>query len=89
MNQTPDSPKTAPTTYHLHLCFPDGSRFATIPEARGNPRYIHLIDEVLELSDSETPDTPGVHIDTFARLVCVHVDDDRDTLYIRTDGAKP
>lgn len=76
MNQT--------ATYDLLLCNPDGAKIALVPASPQLPRWVHMCDDVCELSDSETPDTPAVHIDSFARVVCVHVDADKHALYVRT-----
>lgn len=72
------------TTYALTLCTEDGRRFAVVPESPANPRYVHVCDEVFELSDNPEPDTPALHVDTFARVGgSVWVDDTKSALFVR------
>jgi hypothetical protein len=74
-------------TYEITLIDADGRKFGHIAAIPALPRFLHLCDEVLEMSDSDEPDTPAVHIDTFARIgSSVWVNDDKFALYVRTTG---
>jgi hypothetical protein len=71
--------------YTLTLIDTDGRRIGAIPEIPVLPRFLHLhVDaEAVELSDDSEPTEDGGHIDSFARVVCVHVDGDKPALYVR------
>jgi hypothetical protein len=75
-----------PMTYSLTLCHPDGALHAVIPDAPVLPRYLHVMEESIALSDDAEPDAEMIANDatTFMRVASsVWVDDERDALFVR------
>jgi hypothetical protein len=68
--------------YQITLIEPDGRHIGKA-SAPVMPRFLHVGEITVVVTDEPEAPESTEHFTTFARVVCVHVDDDRTALFVR------